>query len=102
MVVIAWEDVDLLAILTGLKGPTQGTICLQNCGRGKTPDVIYANTWTSAGSQLITFTHAVSGCDSTSSFLDQGKLKLLQTLQWNVELKEKPAVFVIQLWHLAK
>ena len=93
VVIIAREDVDLLVILTGLRGPTQGTIYFQKCGRGKTPDVFYSATSTSADSQLITFTQAFSGCDCTSCFFGQGKLKLLQILQKHVDLAEKAAVF---------
>lgn len=103
VVVIVGEDVDWLVILTGLRGSTQGTIYLQKCGRGKMLDVFYSTTSISADSQLITFTHAFSGCDSTSCFFGQGKLKLLEILQKHIELKEKAAVFfLIQLRHLAK
>jgi hypothetical protein len=93
VVVIAGEDVDLLVILTGLRCPIKGSIYVQKCGRGKTPDVFYSTTSTSTDSQLITFTHAFSGCDSTSCFFGHGKLKLLQILQKHVDLKEKAAGF---------
>lgn len=94
IVIIAGEDIDLLVIFTCLVHRATSNVLFQKCGRGKSPDVFYSAASASGNHHIIPFTHAFSGCDSTSAFFGHGKVKLLTALEKSHHLQEQAAVFL--------
>ena len=93
-VVIVGEDIDLLVILSQL-APTVENIYFLKPGKGKTCEKMYtANSLSYPKLQnLIALMHAFTGCDTTSAFYNQGKMKIIKTLLSNSELVDKVEVF---------
>lgn len=82
-VVIVGEDVDLLVILTALTG-SNPNICFLKQGKGNIDNKLYTPTslkYSSIVRDNILFVHAFSGCDTTSAFFNQAKLKFLKLLE---------------------
>lgn len=94
--VIVGEDTDLLVVLTALSNPDSSNIYLLKPGKGKQSDVVYSPQnykFSTKSKDNILFLHAFSGCDSTSSFFGQGKLKLLKALEENKNLQDLAQIF---------
>lgn len=94
-VVIVGEDVDLLVLLNGL-GAEKKNVYLQKSSKGETGFCHYSTTSynhkTSPGT--ILFTHAFTGCDTTSALFGQGKTKITTLLSKNESLTEQVEVFL--------
>ena len=83
------EGIDLLVILIGLCGPDIKNVFFLKPGKGKVSQTLY-NPHLAADKTLsehILFLHALSGCDTTSAFFNQGKLKFLKVMQKNNKLQ---------------
>lgn len=95
VVLVAGEDIDLLVMLTGIS--QQREIFFKKCGRSKATDVIYSSIFSSkytSKPELFLFIHAFSGCDSTSAFFGQGKMKMLSMFEKNPDLEKEAAIFL--------
>ncbi|GBM94452.1 hypothetical protein AVEN_50286-1 [Araneus ventricosus] len=85
------EDIDLLVLLTALAS----THTLPRCGRGKTPDSYYSITsFNHKFSNELLFMHAISGSDTTSALLSQGKNKFISLFLKHEELLNIAASFL--------
>lgn len=77
------EYVDLLVLLTA-KAREIPNVYLRKSGRGNKEDVFYSPQsfqYNDAVAKSILFVHAFSGCDTTSAFFNQGKIRFLKTLE---------------------
>lgn len=86
-VFVVGEDIDLLVLLTALS-PPQSNIYLLKPGRGKTAERQYSTNsfkYKKASNNII-FLHAFSGCDTTSSLFNKGKMKLCSLVEKNAQL----------------
>lgn len=86
-VFVVGEDVDLLVLLTALS-PPQSNIYLRKPGKGKTAEKLYsADSFKyKEYTNHILFLHAFSGCDTTSSLFNQGKMKFCSLVEKNTQL----------------
>lgn len=94
-VIIIGEDTDLLILLTA-KAPNSSNIYVMNPGKGTSQNTFYSPRYfnfSSAVKQNLLFLHAISGCDTTSAFYRQGKLKFVQLLEKNTALQEAVKIF---------
>lgn len=77
--IIVGEDVDLLVILIA-RTPSQKQLFFLKPGKGKVDTKIYSSTNSidhyNFGREHILFLHAVTGCDTTSTFFNKGKVKV--------------------------
>lgn len=81
-VVIVGEDVDLLVILTALAS-SKSSIYFMKPSKGKTDQKIYSSTsfqYPDIADHIL-FLHAFTGCDTTSTFFRQGKIKFIKLFQ---------------------
>lgn len=92
-VVIIGEDIDLLVILSQLN--PENSIYYVKPGKQNIIDKVYtANSFKHAHIRdLIACVHAFRGCDTTSAFFKQGKLKLVNILQKNSALANELRIF---------
>ena len=88
--VLVGEDTDLLVMLTALVSPSStSTIYFLKPGKGSSGNKLFDSKsfkYPQYVRDNILFLHAFSGCDTTSSFFRQNKLKLVKTLIHNEEL----------------
>ncbi|KAL4105063.1 hypothetical protein QTP88_020338 [Uroleucon formosanum] len=94
--VVVGEDVDLLVILIA-RTPSQKHIFFLKPGKGNVDTKIYSSTNSmdhyNFGREHILFLHAVTGCDTTSTFFNKGKVKVLKLLENRPDLQSAAAVF---------
>lgn len=82
-VIVIGEDVDLLVLLTALAS-THLNLYFLKPGKGKIMQQLYSIQRLQAEKAIaenILFLHAFSGCDTTSAFFNQGKIKFLNILK---------------------
>lgn len=94
-VTIIGEDIDLLVILTAL-GYHLNNVFFKKPGRGRTPEQLYSPAsfkYEESVAKHILFLHACSGCDTTSSIFNVGKLKFIETLKKNNNLNKALSLF---------
>jgi len=92
-VVIVGEDVDLLVILIGRSKAEN--VYFMKPGKDKESTSIFSPA-TAVGNLVaenILFLHAISGCDTTSSFFNLGKMRFVKTLKKHPKLKEAIEVY---------
>ena len=92
---IIGEDIDLLVLLTGLGRHLQN-VFFKKPSRGRTPEQLFSPSsfkYDESIAQHILFLHAFSGCDTTSSVFNLGKVKFLNTLQKNLDLTASLTIF---------
>lgn len=97
-VVIVGEDVDLLVLLNGL-GAEETNVYLQKNTKGEAGCCHFSTTsYNHQDSQrspgMVLFTHAFSGCDTTSALFGQGKTKITTLLSKSEPLAEQVEVFL--------
>lgn len=95
-VTIIGEDIDLLVLLTGL-GRHLNNIFFKKPSKGRTPEQMFSPASFKFGefiAQHILFLHAFSGCDTTSSIFNVGKMKFVNTLQKNTYLGAGLSLFI--------
>jgi len=88
-VIMVGKDTDLLILLSALAPSSSSNIYFLKPGKGKLKDLCYsANNfkYPKHVKNNILFLHAFSGCDTTSSFLRQGKMKFVKLLEKNNKL----------------
>lgn len=94
--VVVGEDVDLLVILIA-RTSSQKHIFFFKPGKGNVDTKIYSSTNSmdhyNFGREHILFLHAVTGCDTTSTFFNKGKVKVLKLLENRPDLQSAAAVF---------
>lgn len=92
-VVVVGEDIDLLVILVGLC--QVNNVYFLKPGKENIRPALYSpiEAATSPVKEHILFLHAMSGCDTTSALFNQGKTKLLKTLEKNPSLGTIIAIF---------
>jgi len=88
-VTIIGEDIDLLVLLTGL-GQETPNVFLRKPGKGRTQEALYSAKSFKHVSVIdhIFLLHAFTGCDTTSAIYNIGKMKLINILEKNDELRE--------------
>lgn len=94
-VVIIGEDTDLLVLLTA-KAPSGSKIYLMKPGKGTSPNTFYSPDnfkFSPTVKNNLLFLHAISGCDTTSAFYRQGKIKFVKLLDNSKEIQEAVQVF---------
>lgn len=97
-VVVVGQDVDLLTLIAALT-PEEKTVLLLKEAQGNVPRKIYSSQEIQNSNILrnikesVLFAHSFSGCDTTSSFYGQGKLKAVSLLNKYDSLQDIVAVF---------
>lgn len=98
--VIVAEDVDVLVLLIALVPPTKKTFFLKP-SKGKVASRVYSlksfNKYPFCKENIL-FLHAVTGCDTTSSFFGKGKkiaISLMENKSKNINLKNAIEAFKI-------
>ena len=97
-VIVIGEDIDLIVLLLTLSTTQSDQIVFLKPGRGKTETRWFYSIQTLKEKfQNMTphfmFIHALSGCDTTSSIFQQGKLKYVKTFQKHSELQDSLLIF---------
>ncbi|CAH1111936.1 unnamed protein product [Psylliodes chrysocephalus] len=94
-VIIIEDDTDLLILLT-TKAPNSSNMYVMKPGKETSQNTFcsprYFN-FSSVVKQNLLFLRAISGCNTTSAFYRQGKLKFVKLLQKNTTLQESVNVF---------
>ena len=93
--IIVGEDTDLLVLLTA-REPSSSNIYVMKPGKGTSQTTMYSPAhfnYSSAVKENILFLHAFSGCDTTSAFFRQGKIKFVKLLENNPNLQEAVQCF---------
>lgn len=97
-VFIVGEDIDLLVLLTAQEQPeSYGNIFLLKPGKGQQDSVMYSPSnckLSEEAKKNLLFLHAFSGCDSTSAFFRQGKIKFIKTFEKNTSLQKTVAAYM--------
>lgn len=94
-VIIVAEDIDILVILAA-RVPPSTILYFMKPGKGSTKQQLFCTTRFNLPpcvQENILFLHAFSGCDTTSSFHRQGKMKFVTLLKSNEELQTAVRVF---------
>lgn len=94
-VVIVGEDTDLIILLTAL-APSSPHIVLMRPGKGASKNTLYSPNkfkFSDAAKNNILFLHAFSGCDTTSAFFRQVKMKFVNTLEKSKYLQDAVEIF---------
>lgn len=96
-VIVIGEDIDLIVLLLTLSTTQSDQIVFLKPGRGKTETRFYSiQTLKEKFQNMIPhfmFIHALSGCDTTSSIFQQGKLKYVKTFQKHSKLQDSLLIF---------
>lgn len=93
-IVIVGEDVDLLVILTALAS-SKHNIYFMKPSKGKIDQRIYSSTsfqYPDIADHIL-FLHAFIGCDTTSTFFRQGKIKFIKLFRKNDNLQNITKIF---------
>jgi hypothetical protein len=76
--------------------PSQSNIYFLKPGKGKAANLLYTTSSFKFDEHVrdnILFLHAFSGCDTTSAFFRQGKMKFLKLLNKNKQLGQLVSIF---------
>ncbi|GBN10775.1 hypothetical protein AVEN_145684-1 [Araneus ventricosus] len=92
-VVVIGEDIDLFVILIGIF--TFDNIYFLKPGKGKITEKLFSphTALEKTIADNILFMHAMSGCDTTSTLFNYGKMKFVQTLKNNPDLLKVTEIF---------
>lgn len=96
-VIIVGEDVDLLVILTGVAEDRHKNVYFMKPGKGKSATSIFSSN-SLKKEQLaahILTCHAFTGCDTTSAFFNQGKMKLTTLVLQESQIQEAVKCFKV-------
>ncbi|CAH1106702.1 unnamed protein product [Psylliodes chrysocephalus] len=94
-IVIVAEYIDLLVLLTAL-APNSREIFFHKPAKGKQVQQHYSSKsldYSPCLKEHVLLLHAISGCDTTSSFYGKGKTKLLDLVLQSPTLQEAAATF---------
>lgn len=94
--VIVAEDVDILVILTA-RAEAEKEIYFLKLGKQNVPSLIYSSNSFAVNypnsAKLIAFSHAFTGCDTTSAFFNKGKKKFFDLIEKRSDLQQKAEIF---------
>lgn len=96
-VVMVGENIDFLVLLSALASTSCTNIYFLRPGKEKSNHCIYsANNFKNSKhvKDNILFLHAFSGCDTTSLFFRQGKIKFVKLFDKNKELQDIISIFL--------
>lgn len=97
-VVVVGQDVDLLTLITALTPEDKNVLMLKEA-QGNIPRKVYSSQEIQQSNVLrnikesVMFAHSFSGCDTTSSFYGQGKMKAVSLLNKYDHFQDIVAVF---------
>ena len=99
-VVVVGSDTDLLTLLVALAPENKEIYFCKHKG-GNNPDKQYYNIdllikQHSDIRKILLFTHAMTGCDTTSCFYGLGKIKAVEIVQSSAEAQQQASVFLLE------
>lgn len=95
-IVVVGNDIDLLVILTALPDQYNHKIFFLKPTQGKVEEKLYSlrSFVPTELTKYVSFLHAISGCDTTSSLFTKGKKTVVNIMKKHPNLKKQMSVFL--------